>query len=211
MSFAIKSSKFMQTSLRGEWKEAREKRVSLPETQASDFKVYLEWLYTDSIAMRDDPSAGTDGSSADKDGIPDTDGTTLVRLYVLGDFLGDDRFCNAIIDTLVHHVNRDNAKSESVIVFDTTSVDLAWDRTARGSPLQRVLTELILCDLGDHPRVPMFLNRGAWSPEASVDIFEHIQNHRSLVKAIEPLAKDPRVNKDKCAYHKHGKGCPKCT
>lgn len=81
-SIATKSSEFMQTTFSGERRESREKSVSLPETKVADFEVYLEWLYKGQVVTLDHMSYL---------------GATLIRLYVLGDFLVDDRFCNAVI------------------------------------------------------------------------------------------------------------------
>ena len=67
--FAVKSSKFMQTTLGGNWKESHQKRVSLPKAKVCDFEMYLEWLYTTQIDLLDTSSGR---------------GVTLVQLYLLG-------------------------------------------------------------------------------------------------------------------------------
>jgi hypothetical protein len=41
-SVITKSSKFMQTTFSGEWRESHERSVSLPVTKVADFEVYME-------------------------------------------------------------------------------------------------------------------------------------------------------------------------
>jgi hypothetical protein len=86
-SFATKSSNFLQAALKHEsgWKENREKRVSITETKPVDFEVYLEWVYTSQLISRD--------TKTEQDR-----GAMLVRLYILGDFLDDAKFCNNVVD-----------------------------------------------------------------------------------------------------------------
>ena len=127
----------MQTTFGGEWKESQEKSVSLPETKVADFEVYLEWLYTGQIVTLDDLL---------------NLGTTLIRIYVLGDFLIDDRFSNAVMDTLILECHR----AHPWLRFSPADIDFAWEKTMPASRLRKVLVELIICDLGEDWNAPFF-------------------------------------------------------
>lgn len=83
----------MQAALSGEWKEAYAKQVSPPKAKPSEYELYLKWVYTNQIDVLD--------KSSDR-------GMTLVRLFLLGDYLGDDHFTNAVIDTLVQEIDYSN-------------------------------------------------------------------------------------------------------
>lgn len=86
-SFAVKSSRLLRAALNPDhgWKEAHDKRVPLPEVEPVDFEWYLEWVYTGHLTPREE-----DGKH--------NRGATLIRLYILGDYLDDAKFCNSIMD-----------------------------------------------------------------------------------------------------------------
>ena len=117
-SFAIKSSRFFQAALKGDscWKEAHEKRVLLPEAEPVDFDVYLEWVYTSQLTPRDAEPA-LDHCAM------------LVRLYILGDFLGDSKFCNKVMDAFRSESAWRPARPIS------GPINLEWEKTMAGSPL----------------------------------------------------------------------------
>lgn len=130
-SFAIKSSSFFRAALKNDWKEAREKRIDLPGTKVVDFQIYLQWLYTGRIAELN--YAESPANSA-----------TLIRLCILGDYLGDSRFSNAVIDTLIEN----SSYVVSGMVFESSTVDLAWEKTSPGSPLRGLRVSFIIGDIG---------------------------------------------------------------
>lgn len=84
---ATSSSKFLNRMLSNEWRETREKRLSLPETRPEVLEVYLHWMYTGIIVLEPEPA--------------DASGERRVELYFLGDYLDDMSFCEAIFEGLV--------------------------------------------------------------------------------------------------------------
>jgi len=192
-SFATQSSRFFQTALHGDWREALEKRIPLPEAQTDDFQVYAEWLYTGRI--RTLAWDALDASS------------TIVRLYVLGDYLGDDRFGNAVIDILV----RNSSFGKSCIKIEGATVNMAWDKTLPGSPLRNLLVQLIVCDLMDEIDSPCFPGADIWSKEVSAEVLNEIRAYSHSKNQIKSTVQCPVHNKEKCAYHKHDKEYPGCT
>jgi hypothetical protein len=102
-----------------DWKEALERRVLLPEVDPDDFEGYLQWLYTSDFAF-----AGAYRS------------VVLVELYILGDFLDDLAFRNAVLDYQM---------TEWVANHNVPSVEatrLAWDNTPPDSPLRHLVIVL---------------------------------------------------------------------
>jgi hypothetical protein len=184
-SFAAQSSKFLRAALEGDWKEAREKRIPLPEAKVADFQVYTEWLYTGCIVGLDKDMTGARGA-------------TLVRLHILGDFLGDNLFSNTIIDNLILSIH----SSGSSMSFRRDTVDMAWDKTMPGSPLRKVLIQFIICSVGGCHISPRFDDVGLWSKEVSVEVFMQISEH--VRKKI------PVRYHDRCDFHKHDEGSTRC-
>lgn len=206
-SFATKSSKLMQRMFSRNWRESRDGRVSLPETKVADFEVYLEWLYTGYVVTLDELWSL---------------GPTLLRLYLLGDFLIDDRFCNAVIDALIG----DSQAVSPWLVFYPTDIDSVWNKTMPGSRMRKVLVDLIIRDLSRDIASPSFKNKGTWCHEVTVDIlarmaetkqaavelFAVFEDQAKVRQAMRSAVGHPKNNKNKCAdYHKHGEGYPACT
>lgn len=199
----------MQAALNGEWKETYAKQVSLPKAKPSEYEVYLEWLYTNHFSVLD--------KSSDR-------GMTLVRLYLLGDHLGDDRFTNAVIDTIVREISSANP----AISFSRADLSTVWRNTTPNSMLRKVLSDLIVHDIGTSTHQPLFYQKGSWSLEVSAQIltqmveskqvtasmyaqiFAQMQNDGIFKKALSASAEHPSVKKDKCEYHKHEDGDSGC-
>ena len=125
---------------------------------------------------------------------------TLIHLYVLDDFLGDDRFCKNVIDALVGN----SVLMNTGIVFSSAAVDFAWETTGAGSILRKVLLELIMCNLGSVSFAPVFHDMGAWSKEVSVGIFRYMTEYpcvqAALDAAVESLHQNPDMGGESRRY-----------
>lgn len=117
---ALRSSDFFTLALRHQWREARERRVTLPEARPGTFEGYLQWLYTGQVTFN----------------IPECASVEQVRSWILGDYLGDAKFCNAVVDSMVVRRCLEHRASGA------EAVELAWDRTAVDSPLRAVILEI---------------------------------------------------------------------
>jgi hypothetical protein len=199
----------MQTTFSGEWRESHERSVSLPETKLVDFEVYLEWLYTGHVVTLDN--------------MRDL-GPTLLRLYLLGDFLIDDRFCNTVIDALIG----DSQAADPWLLFDSATIDSLWNKTMPGSEMRKVLVDLILRDLSGDEFSPCFTDRGNWCHDVTAEVLTRMSATKQLAvemfavlkaparskvkQATRSAVGHPKDNKNKCTdYHKHGEGYPICT
>lgn len=190
--FAIKSSKFLQAALNNDWKEAREKRVPLPEVNPIDFEAYLEWLYTSQLT----PSGNETVSER---------GTTLVRLYVLGEFLDDAKFCNAIMDAFIATNDRWSfSLSGETIVF-------TWEKTSVGSPLRTAILEMAAAYLAYRDqRLKTFPNI-LGTDVVLLDLFKYLENKHGLSMSLRPNVTVPwEQPRDKCEFHRHNEANPKC-
>lgn len=132
---------------------------------------------------------------------------TLVRLYVLGDYIEDDHFSNPIIDTIVQN----SSYTAPGMVRKSDTVDMAWREINPGSPLRKLLTRLIVCSLGHHANTPKFLHFGTWSSEVSTDVFAGLRKRYDIRNAIREDLRYPVHSMDTCEYHLHGEGYPKCS
>jgi hypothetical protein len=156
----------------------------------SDFKVYLQWLYTGQVVINDRRGNGDYAE-------------TLVQLYIFADYLGDDTFSNAIIDDLVKHSIYSHDRP---MKFRRETVNSAWRDTSPDSTLQRLLVELInRGNLGDMC-VPEFLDQGSWLKKVSCAVFKalHAYSRQGRANMWVP----PTYLVQRCFYHRHIAGQP---
>lgn len=108
---AIHHSSFFKVALSNDWKEAQEKRISLPDCEIEIFEDYLQWIYTGEVAYY---------SELPKQALE------LVKLWILGDFLGDQNFCNAVGGGLF----------SQPIAAGSDAINYLYDHTSQDSPLR---------------------------------------------------------------------------
>ncbi|KAK5675590.1 hypothetical protein LTS10_011690 [Elasticomyces elasticus] len=108
-------SEFVRLALDGEWKEATERKIPLPEDEPSVFRVYQSWLYTRRIM-----------------GVPCG---LLLQCYILGEKFLDTSFKDAVIDCILEVIARRR-------VFQNYMSGLVYKNTPEGSPLRRLMCEL---------------------------------------------------------------------
>lgn len=167
----------------------------------------MEWLYTGHVVTLEDIESLC---------------PILIRLYVLGDFLCDDRFSNAVMDALI-------LESQSWypwLEFSAADVDFAWEKTIPGSRLRKVLVELIIRYMSRDVHSPFFDGMGTWCQEVTARVFARMAESKQIV--VEMLARErnsdrlnqvlqftvenPNDSKNRCAdYHKHDEGYPRCS
>jgi hypothetical protein len=100
-----------------DWKESKENRVVLPDVQDGLFETYLQWMNTATIAARS-PSCML----------------YFTRLYMLGNFLDDTGFRDAVLDDIA------NAAYEMRPCLSTVKV--VWDNKPGSSPLKELMLEI---------------------------------------------------------------------
>ncbi|KAK5729745.1 hypothetical protein LTR17_011711 [Elasticomyces elasticus] len=108
-------SDFVSLALSGEWKEASERKIPLPDDEPRIFRVYQSWLYTRRIV----------GVSCE----------LLLHCYVFGEKFLDTTFKDVVIDCLLEVIARRR-------VFPNNMSGLIYKGTLEGSPLRRLLCEL---------------------------------------------------------------------
>ena len=168
----------------------------LPETKPLDFEAYLGWVYTSQLT----PGDTEDGFDR---------GMMIVRLYFLGDFLDDTKFCNTVMDTF--HFN--DAWDPFYLMFE--SMNLAWEETTAGSPLRDFILELLVYNIATRPNTESYLkvmHQSDISREIVLDLLLHMESKHGLSKLIQTTAtlRLPEM-KVRCLFHRHDNENPKCS
>jgi hypothetical protein len=138
-SLATKSSKFIKAALSRGWKEAQEKRISLPDTDPDTLEGYLNWIYTQRITLQHNSgpcepceTKGTPGNCVYAHSL------SLLMMYTLGDYLNDLQFCNAVVDQMVAMKNSEFFRC----VIPADAIGWVWEHTASDTPLRNYCLEI---------------------------------------------------------------------
>ncbi|OMP88204.1 hypothetical protein BK809_0002961 [Diplodia seriata] len=99
------SSPFFRKACNGNWKEARERRVELPEDTPECFDVYVQWLYSDQLLVK----------HKDKEEV---DSDLFLGVYLLGNKLLDRKFKEACVDIAFQSFDLDNYPQDWIISAD---------------------------------------------------------------------------------------------
>jgi hypothetical protein len=96
------------------------KVIKLPEISVDDFRLYFHWVYNSTI----DVEVEDDEETQDN----------CLRMYILGDVLGDYRLRNAAMELLIDGLGS-TAQPSPDTVWDV------YERTPTGSPLRKLLVD----------------------------------------------------------------------
>jgi hypothetical protein len=110
-------SDFVQLALRGEWKEARERTIPLPEDDPDVFSVYQQFLYGGLIytSYKNAPSR------------PDDEYKVLVKAYILGEKIMDQEFKDSIVDAIIEKLR--TLRSLTTLRLHRHCAAFGWMRT----------------------------------------------------------------------------------
>ncbi|CAK1360059.1 unnamed protein product [Cercospora beticola] len=92
------NSKFFEAALDRQWKEGQEKKIALPDDDPEVFAVYAGWLFTGKIASKDEKPLD-EFTRADVE----HEHPLQAKLYVLGEKLIDDKFCDCALKAWAEH------------------------------------------------------------------------------------------------------------
>ncbi|CBX98424.1 hypothetical protein IAQ61_010516 [Plenodomus lingam] len=124
---------FFKTALSGNWKEALERHVVLPEDDPSTFKKYIHLLYTGKLAIIPNltPSIETIGEEFD----------ALAHLYVLAEKLLDTETKKTVLKAMLA-ASRVPRLDGTIFSPGFTTIEIIYEGTSAGSPMRKVLVDL---------------------------------------------------------------------
>ena len=138
---ACANSKFFEAACSKLWIEGKEKIVRLPEVKVDAFQAYLVWVYAGKVVFNGE--------------APRHRLRAIIDLYLLGDVLDDLLLRNTAMRSLVIHLPSWN------VIPSVDLVNHIWASTPAGSPLRRVIIDIIVkrvgraslehCVTADHP------------------------------------------------------------
>lgn len=193
------SSGFFRAACGGSWKESKEKSISLPETTEEIFMIYVGWLYTGNAEVYDEdehqdlPKA----SETVRSDVFDIGFDNIVDSYILGDFLDDESFCNALIDNLML------LSLFTKTLPDRASIGKYWAQLPQGSGIRRLLVDL---EVSYGETDCLSSDNRHWPYDYLIELVKAYGTDRGT----DGKARQPE-EREKCYYHRHSEGSPKCA
>lgn len=187
-NIVCQTSDYFQAACNGKWKEAKEKVVNLPTIKSHVFGIYVCWLYTSKVDIKDDPDLMYDESmTARQRSWLQMD---LLDAYAAGDYLQDRTLRNAVIDEFRSLIEGTDE------VLDQENVIYFWDIVRQDSKLSGLIVDYYSADYNPD----LFDLRVAHFP---VGLTVAIAKKYVRDKQTDFSSRKPR-NKPKCYYHEHG-------
>jgi len=183
----VRSSGFFRAACNGNFKEAEEKTIRLPEMDKEAFKSYVQWAYTNEVAVKADDDPGDDAEQEAR-------WNSLARLYGATHILLDIALRNAIIDRLILlHGNRTPNVRMVNAIYKLTTADcklraLVTDRWAAVGRFDTEKGRLVKFEDFNHEFLVDFMR-------ATLDI-----GQTSIRPAWE----------SRCHWHEHNEEVPVC-
>lgn len=181
-------SPFFKAALEREWKEKKEKLITLPEDKIEVFDLYCAWLYgRDPFALTHPLPCKCPEAEAQR-----TAHSQLLRLtWQFGDKILDHDFCDMVIDKLIGHFTFTNRMPQDQVFY-------IYQSCAAGVPVRRLL-----------PDGFVHLGREGWltseSTKMTEEAYKDVINALLKNKALKPDAANVPWESDACVYHWHKK------
>jgi hypothetical protein len=197
----------MLSALKNDWKEGQERHVSLPDHEPETLEGYINWLYTKGVTLKDaEKKCGHHGPSATQQ-FQDSECShmhclKLVKMYMLGDYLNDMQFCNAVMDRM---------ENMQGCVPGPDAISLAWGHMLQDCPVQKFVLEKWGGVLGTAaPRSIDFMRQNSSEiPKGFLfDLLAYMEAQHCSKTAKHAEGKNPLA--DKCRFHKHVDDTDKC-
>ncbi|RDW92789.1 BTB/POZ domain-containing protein [Aspergillus mulundensis] len=132
-------SPFFDKALTGEWKEARERVVQLPEEDPEVFDIFVHWVYCGKLPFSIDEHTGD----------IDAEYMELAKAYVFGEKLLSPEFQDRVVDVVVEKSRADRNHRhwmESCLGMDV--VRYVYGHTLEGTPLRKLVVDIFF-EYGD--------------------------------------------------------------
>ena len=121
-SLLVGSAPFFAAALEGNFVEATEQTIEMPDVSSEVFKRFMLWMYTASLI-------------GDGESVRDLSCEVLVRVYVFGDTYDIPNLQNCVMDTLKARLD------SSLTRLDGEHISLIYKNTAKDCSLRRFAVE----------------------------------------------------------------------
>ncbi|KAI4627127.1 uncharacterized protein J4E87_004469 [Alternaria ethzedia] len=179
------SSTLIHATLLSDQSERKERTISLPDYKPKDFKIYMQWLYTERVLME---------SGLDDEAQMDASCQSLIKGYLLGCHLGDEMYRDTIMDFLLEWNYQICTSYRHRPIFE--SVKTVFDSTELGDPLRKFMVDFTVWNASHDFWVKNYED----FPDHFVAMVSIGHSFRSHYGGDPPISS---VKKRPCLYHCH--------
>jgi hypothetical protein len=129
------SSDFFRAALEKQWQEGRERKIHLPEDRLEVVEAYVEWLYSQKVTSM----SGKATSDIVENEMP-MEHEHIARLYVFGEKVQDDDFCDAALAMFLALIGR-NFDGDHYLP-SSGAILIIYNGTSDGSPIRKLLVHI---------------------------------------------------------------------
>ncbi|KAK4609454.1 hypothetical protein CLAFUR4_14529, partial [Fulvia fulva] len=184
-------SPFLQAACLTRHRMGLDNFIFLEEQEPELFELYVNWVYTGQVdaSILSQPQAQPDNNDKRPTYLQ------LGKVWALGYYLQDTKLRNKIVDMVITMVNKTPG------IISAPVLRLVWRGVPEGSTLRRLYTQIEVC----HASSSDFKNNiDAWP----VEVLEEA-TMRFCAREVQDAASVPKWW-DRCTYHEHEVGDPKC-
>lgn len=192
-------SSFFEAACSARWTRSPQKPIELLEESVKHFDIYLNIVYNSTV----------DAALPEEEGLTSEDPEIVSRLvatYILADKLGDIEAANIIIDEIIRETEKTKwlpDESDITIAVETLLID---------SPLCRLFIDYYVHEV----------NASGISESLAANELPEIFWYKVLEetvrliggnreKKVQKVFRGDFVKRNKCKYHQHDNGHPKCA
>lgn len=199
------SSKFIKSAMTRNWKETVEKRITIPDHESATFEGYLNWVYSKHVTLceHQELCEHCDEKISNEADCIDVRSLDLVKMFILGDYLNDVRFCNAIIDDFK------STALKSKCVPSLESVYCAWKSTSRECLLRELFLQQFANTM-EHDLLEPWLKNQELPKDFVVDLLLLVGDRYKKFHSKEVKHSKEQLGK-KCSFHTHVEDSDKCS
>ncbi|PPJ59893.1 hypothetical protein CBER1_08329 [Cercospora berteroae] len=125
-------SDFFEAALNNQWKEAQERKITLPEDEPDVVDTYVQWLYGSTIEAAAPSAMQIEGRITNR---------IWAKLYVFGDKIQDRVFANAVMEAWTAAL--DSPPPGAIRTFpDIRCILTIYQHTTPGNPARKFLVHV---------------------------------------------------------------------
>ena len=170
----------------------KDKVIRLPEQDPDVFELYVFWTYTGQIDMNilPEPEPTASGRYIAPSYLH------LGKVWAMGNYFGDIELRDRIINIIIIRAN------EVTRAISVDTLQKTWSKTPPGSTIRRLYVAIMVCHASTS-------ELEKYADQWPIEVFEEATRRY--------FANDPREEAavpkwaDRCSYHEHEAGDPKCS